>query len=514
VGRTLFLLALLTVGIALVLSSVSGSRITQPIRELTSAARRIREGDLEARVERATQDEVGTLGEAFNEMTGSLARMTEELREAAQEEFRLRSQLETVLQSMSDGVVAVDAQGKVVVLNREAERILGTTFSEAGKKAISEVLEVTDGATGEPIDLPLYERRSGAAQGVVNDSSDGHQTHVAISSAPITSDEGEVMGAVGVVRDLTREIEIEKMKTEFLSNISHELRTPLTPIKGYAGMLRRRDLPHERVVGFANSIEQSTTRLERIVDMLVDVAAMQAGRLLPSVGELDLDQATADLISRWQPLAPNHRFERRGFRGLGAVQADERLLIRALNELIDNAVKFTPEGGKITVRGETEGSEGDRDLRLSVIDRGIGIPQDRLEEITEDFVQVDASETRAFGGLGLGLAYVRRIVGAHGGSLEIESEESKGSRFTIVLPSAVAPSRRRARKKAKKKKASKKKASKKKSSSKASKKKPVRRRSSSGKAAGNEPKSSQAKKPGKSTSRKKSGGPRRRSGRS
>lgn len=438
VGRRLFLLALIAASIAIGLSYVSGSRITRPIRDLTRAAERIRQGDLEVQVEPAGDDEVGALSGAFGEMTVSLARLTGELRDAAEQEFRLRSRLETILQSMDDGVVAVGAEGEVITLNREAERILGIGSERAAGRRIDQVLKVEQ-ADGGRLDLPIYALKRGSARGVVTSARrNGRDTPVAITSAPIEDEAGSVIGAVGVVRDLTREIEVEKMKTEFLSNISHELRTPLTPIKGYTDLLRRKQVPRAKAVVFLDSIGESVRRLERIVDMLVDFAAMEAGRLVPRKVPVDLDKATAALIEAWHRAAPGRRFERRGFARLPMMNVDQRLIPRALDELIDNAVKFDPEGGKITVAVESDRADGAGTVQISVVDRGIGIPADQLPSIFSDFVQVDASETRRFGGLGLGLAYVRRIVEAHDGRLEVESTPGRGSRFTIVLPASAA----------------------------------------------------------------------------
>ena len=154
---------------------------------------------------------------------------------------------------------------------------------------------------------------------------------------------------------------------------------------------------------------------------------------MPEVLPFDLDRATADLVSKWLEAAPNHSFERTGFDDLPMVAGDARLLPRAIDELIDNAVKFSPDGGPVSVRGEVDAARPDR-VRVSVADRGIGISAAQKSRIFQDFVQVDASETRAFGGLGLGLAYVRRIIEAHDGELQVESTAGEGSRFSLLIP--------------------------------------------------------------------------------
>lgn len=433
VSRTLFLGALLVTLFAVGASTVSGSRITRPIRELTVAADRVRHGDLSASVPVGEADEVGALGAAFNEMTTSINGLAAELREAALKESRLRTQLETVLESMTDGLIAVDRSGYVATINREAQRILSVSAPRARGRHVEEVLPVVD-AAGLAVDLPVYRLAGGSATGFVAGVARSDQgVPIAVTSAPILDESGSLAGAVALVRDLSSEFQVEQMKTEFLSNISHELRTPLTPIKGYADLLRRKEVPRDKLVSFLNVIVASTERMERIVDMLVDFSAMQAGRLVVRPIALDLSQVTKDLVAKWQEAAPNHSFEQSGFEGLPDGAGDIRLLPRAIDELLDNAVKFSPDGGLITVSGEIDPHRPDV-LRISVADHGIGISSEEMSRIFQDFVQVDASETRSFGGLGLGLPYVRAIIEAHNGQLIVESRAGEGSRFTFTLP--------------------------------------------------------------------------------
>jgi len=321
----------------------------------------------------------------------------------------------------------------VVTINREAERITACSAERARGTKVEEVLEVVD-SSASLVDLPVYRLAGGSTAGfIAGEEGSGPGIPVSVTSAPITDDHGHVTGAVAVLRDLTSELEVETMKTEFLSNISHELRTPLTPIKGYADLLRRKVVPRAKSISFLNVIVASTERMERIVDMLVDFSAMQAGRLVVRTGPFDLDKATTELLSKWEESAPKHSFERTGFESLPPVAGDPRLLPRAIDELIDNAVKFSPDGGPIVVHGEIDADRPSR-VRVSVTDRGIGITAEQMNQIFQDFVQVDASETRAFGGLGLGLGYVRRIIEAHNGELRVESAAGDGSRFSLLIP--------------------------------------------------------------------------------
>jgi two-component system sensor histidine kinase VicK len=438
VTRIMFLVAMGVGVVALVLAWLSGHRITRPIQLLTKTAGAVREGDLQAKAEVSGDDEVGRLGETFNEMTDSLYRMTNDLRDAARQEHDLRDRIETIIQSMADGLVAVDGDRKIVLFNREAEALTGITAAGATGKQVEKVVDARN-AQGEKVNLPIYELTEGNVGGVFLVRKSDNPVPVAVTSAVLRGEEGEITGAVAVLRNMTREHEVERMKSEFLSNISHELRTPLTPIKGYAEILGRKDVPATKTQQFARGILESTGRLERIVELLVDFAALEAGRLAPRTTPVDMGPLVAGLADEWGKRCPRHTLVADVTSKLPKVIGDERLLRRSLEELLDNAVKFSPHGGTIRLqaKGASSGNGRRRTVQVSVSDEGIGIAPDQLPQIFSDFHQLDGSETRSYGGLGLGLAFVRRIVEAHDGSVEVESELDRGTRLTITIPAAA-----------------------------------------------------------------------------
>ncbi len=442
VTRILFLVALAVGAVVLLLAYYSGSRITRPIQMLTETAQRVREGDLKAQVEVAGEDEVGQLGETFNEMTSSLFRMTNDLRQAAREEHHLRSQVETIIQSMADGLVAVGEDGKVFAFNREAEQLTGIAASEALGQPVDKILDTRDSQGGK-VSLPIFDLAEGSSSGIFIHGEDRDPTPIAVVSASLRNEEGETEGGVAVLRDMTREREVERMKSEFLSNISHELRTPLTPIKGYAEILVKKNIPAAKAKQFSQGILESTARLERIVELLVDFAALEAGRLSPRSASVDLAMIVQKLAAEWEKRTPGHQIVTEVAASLPQVVGDERLLRRSFEELIDNAVKFSPQGGTITLEvHSSRRREGDerrkqpRAVEVIVSDEGIGISPDDLTKIFSDFHQLDGSETRSYGGLGLGLAFVRRIVEAHAGTVRVDSEPDQGTRLTVSLPAA------------------------------------------------------------------------------
>jgi PAS domain S-box-containing protein len=430
--KTLYLVALLAAALALALAAAAGSRLGAPLRKLALTASQISRGDLSVRSGLSSADEIGQLGASFDEMAGSIERMASELREGA-------AQMEAVLNSMTDALVAADPVGLVAMMNPAAEALLGVRATREVGKPVSTVIRAEDRAGGSLADrfeIPNFEAWS--AIGFVHNR-DG-LLPVALSGAPIRSEQGGVLGAVYVLRDMRRELEIEKAKTEFLSNISHELRTPLTPIKGYAEMLRRdqqmpetRQLAPEKRRAFLDGILESSERLERTVDILVNFAAMEAGRFELRSEPVDVAGLIHDICDRWRSRTDRHRVEE-DTNGRPRVLADRRLLERSIDELIDNAVKYSPEGGEVMVRTELIGAADGRAVEISVIDEGIGISPADFDRIFADFSQLDGSATRRYGGLGLGLPFVQRVVAAHGGTIDATSEPGRGSTFVIRLP--------------------------------------------------------------------------------
>ncbi|MHB8513681.1 MAG: sensor histidine kinase [Actinomycetota bacterium] len=425
-NRLLFLLAIGSAALASAIAWAAGGRVTRPIQALTAAAESVRRGDLTTRAPAEAEDEIGQLGRSFNEMAASLDRSTADLRSAV-------GTMDAVMQSMSDALIATDAKGVVVTANRSAQQMLGIEVDAMIGRRLSDVLSGSD-SQGKPI-----------VQAAMHSSSASATLHrgqaripVAITSAPLREADGESSGRVIVLRDISTEVQAERMKSEFLSNVSHELRTPLTPIKGYTEILKRKNVSKEKAESFLDGILESTERLERIVEILVDFAAMEAGRLKPRTEPVAVKPLVETLVKRWRERTSG-AFAIKVPAKLPTVNADPRLLSKSIDELIDNAVKFSPNGPKVEIEATlvTNGSKKSPSaIRIAVRDHGVGIDSDKMPSLFQDFYQVDGSETREFGGLGLGLAYVKRIASVHGGDVDAESKPGKGSVFSLVLPMA------------------------------------------------------------------------------
>lgn len=428
--RVLFFLLLVALIVSGAYALRAGRRVTQPLVALTEASIALRGGDLSARAEVTGDDEIGTLSAAFNAMAIDLEATTSDLKESVEAETSLRGRLEAIVQSMGDALIAVDADGRITTLNRAAERMLNAHLDDIDGTKLPEIL-----------DGRAHDGSSLASAVMAHPSGDGTlrigrtQRMVSFQSRPLAGAEGSA-GRVIVIRDETETRQAERMKDEFLANVSHELRTPLTPIRGFADILTRKEVPREKSAEYLRKILESSLRLERIVDILVDFAAIEAGRMAIRSEALPVAALVRDRGKDWSELEPERTIRARVKKDVGKLLGDPTIVVRVLDELIDNAMKFSD--GPVTIAASREVVGRSALVRITVSDRGPGIPEDRIHDIFRGFQQVDGGETREVGGLGLGLAFVKRAVEHIGGTVEVDSEVGVGTDVSIMLPEAPA----------------------------------------------------------------------------
>jgi two-component system phosphate regulon sensor histidine kinase PhoR len=434
--KVLFEVALGGTMLALVIAALVGDRIGTGVSRLTVAAEGIQRGDMTVRAPVEGEDEVGALGAAFNSMAESIEEKTSALRQAADDETRLRNRLEAVVAGMGEALIAVDGSGHITDFNQAAEELIGVSADRArGRTADSVIKLVSEEGDdlGSRLRRPLPRRWSvtGAVQ-----QQDGTSVPVALSAGALRGPAAEMAGGVFVLRDLRREREVERMKTEFLSHIGHELRTPLAGVLGHSEIMLRRQLPPDRTKVSLQEILKSARRLERVVEMLEFFASTGAGRVRLRREPVNVRTVVDDAVARWSEKADGHAIGRRVARAVPQADADPRWLALSLDELMDNAIKFSPDGGKIMVTATATGNGRHPEVEITVSDQGKGMTPEEQGRAFSDFVQGDGSDTRSFGGLGLGLALVKRVVDAHGGTVRVESTPGKGSKLSIVLPAA------------------------------------------------------------------------------
>lgn len=394
-----------------------------PLVQLTRFADALREGDFSRRVVRRGQGEIDRLGQALNAMADSLSQLIAQNRQD-------KSQLLTVLSSMGEGVIATDHRQRILFANAAAARLLDTDPQQAAGKLLWEVVRIQAilVAAGDVL-------ADGQSRQLEASSSAARHLEIAIS----TCLDGDVQqGLVIVMRDVTDAARFQNLRKEFVANVSHELRTPLTAIKGFAETLRDGAMNDpQRGPQYLATIVKHADQLANLVSDLLELSRLDSHHEVPHLQPVHLSQAVrraADLLrsaaeDKHQTLTVTIPPQ------LPPIQGNSNDLERAVANLLENAIKYTPESGTITVSVAVRPPY----LVLEVTDNGIGIPQADLPRIFERFYRVDRSRSREMGGTGLGLSIVKHIAQVHGGNIEVTSSPSHGSTFRLHLPVSQDP---------------------------------------------------------------------------
>jgi PAS domain S-box-containing protein len=431
--RTTVLMVILAALTAVLLGVIMTSRLTQGLSRLKTAARRIANGDFSETTPITSNDEIGQLGATFNQMS---TRLRDSYRRLAVEKQRD----EAILVSMGEGLIAVDEKGEVVLMNPIAASMfeLGDAAAMIGKRLPEEIV-LYSGNDKEPMPNDKSPIATVLTSGErVNDIigfqvKDGKRVLYNVNAAPIVLD-GKIVGAIAVARDVTKEREIDRMKTEFISLASHQLRTPLSAIRWFSEMLVAGDagklLPEQ--LEFANNIADSTERMIALVNALLNISRIESGRIMVDPKPTDLKELVGGIVNdlkakteeRQQTLIISVHDD------LPKINLDPRLIGQVYLNLLTNAIKYTPKGGEVSVFV----SKKDDQVVSQVTDNGYGIPKEQQGRLFEKFFRASNAVKVETDGTGLGLYLIKAVVESSGGKIWFESEEGKGSTFWFSIP--------------------------------------------------------------------------------
>ncbi len=421
-GLLLSSVAVLLLGI--VAAWLLAQSLTRPLARLMVASDRLGSGNLDQPVDVHSSDEIGRLAQAFERMRARIARATAEIRDE-------RDVLDAVLESAGEGILMTGERGETAVANRTWTELAGApTLAAAGRFQAAEQADRSFADVAARW-LADPERVAGADF----EWPDPYR-RVRVYTAPVRHRSATIIGRIFVLRDVTRETEAERMRSALVATVSHELRSPLTAISGYTDtLLHEGPWDDDTQREFLEAVLTSAQRLSALVDNLLDAASLEAGVLRLQPEPIRVERIAERVLAQRRLLAGTCTLELETRAGLPLVVADGVRIEQVLANLIDNAIKYSPNGGVVDVRLVRT---ADGDLAVSVSDQGVGIPPEHLPHLFERFYRV-SSGGRSVKGVGLGLYICRSLIEAHGGRIWVESQPGAGSTFVFTLPASREP---------------------------------------------------------------------------
>ena len=399
--------------ISLLLSFLLSKTMITPIERLTNAAERVADGDFSRKIEVFSRDEIGILTSTFNDMANQL----KDTLDAVENE---RSKLSALFLYMTDGVVAFGRDGRLIHSNPAAERMLQTGLNED--------------TTYEPLFgeiAALFEVLSAPAGGYVTGEREVRGRNLALLLAPFSSENQG--GVLVVIRDVTEQHKVEEQRKEFVANVSHELRTPLTNIRSYAVTLSENagELPPEMERNFLEVILNESDRMTHIVQDLLTLSRFDSGHSELKLSRFSFGTVVRDLYNAVLLEAQRHRHEIMLDLpdGLPEILADRERVVQVMMNIVSNAIKYTPDGGRIAISAGRTGPK----VWMEVADNGIGIPAGDRDRIFERFYRVDKARSRQSGGTGLGLSIAKEIMDRHEGFLGLVDKDGPGTTVRLEL---------------------------------------------------------------------------------
>ncbi len=352
-----------------------------------------------------------------------------------------KARQEVMIESIGDGVIGISDKGEVVFANKQAEAMLGWSQEELKGKPLVHAVKLVDAEENEisvaerPIRNALFARQRVTSSNFFYVRRDGSKFPAAITATPIVL-RGQVIGGVNVFRDITKEYEVDRMKTEFISLASHQLRTPLSAMKWFSEMLadgEAGELTAEQKE-LVDNIYQSNERMIQLVNSILNISRIESGRMIIEPKPTDLKKLVEEVVLELQPKIEEkkHSVAVSVHEGLPMINIDPKLVRHAYMNLLTNSIKYTPEGGEITVIISKSGNE----VVSQIADNGLGIPKNQQEKVFSKFFRAQNIAKVVTDGTGLGLYLTKTIIDSSGGKIWFESEEGKGTTFWLILPLA------------------------------------------------------------------------------
>lgn len=408
----------IALSITAILGILLAQTITRPIIDMKKQALAMAKGNFSRKVKVYGQDEIGTLAVTFNHLT-------KKLQEAQAMTEGERRKLSSVLSYMTDGVIATDRKGRVILINEPAAEMLNVSRETVLSQPIVSLLDLDDTNTFEDL---LEEKDS-----LILDYSTKSERYILRANFSVIQKEtGFVNGLIAVLHDITDQEKIDAERREFVANVSHELRTPLTTMRSYLEALADGAWQDEEIApNFLEVTRTETERMIRLVNDLLQLSKMDSTDYRLNREWVNFVNFYDRIIDRLEMAKDqNVTFKRKLPNHAIFVEIDEDKMTQVLYNIISNALKYSPQGGQVTFSIK----EKEDKIIVSVSDQGMGIPKENIGKIFDRFYRVDKARTRKLGGTGLGLAIAKEMVNAHGGTIWATSEEGKGTKISFSLP--------------------------------------------------------------------------------
>ena len=413
VRRTLLVSSALALGVALLIAAIAAQYTTRRLRRIVTFAEQVAAGDLSARIAETSGDEIGHVASALDKTARKLEESFAALRNS-------RHELEILLNSMQDAVIAIGPDGRVQWANRRMDQLVAQRV-RLGAPLVETIRDPDFLAAVRGV-AESHTLRSAHAGSIVRGR------NFEVTAAPMPGG-----GTVAVLRDLTETERVEKTRRDFIANVSHELRTPLTSIQGYAETLLDSAAGSNHVREFLEIIRKNALRMSRLTEDLLTLARVESGEQHFDTQPVSPSEVLEEAAQNFREIARSQGIELQVENSVTVpVQADREAIHQVFSNLIDNALKYGGSGGRLVLGARAAGQT----VEFYVRDFGAGIPSEHLPRLFERFYRVDKARSRESGGTGLGLAIAKHIVLAHHGSIRAESELNHGSTFLFTLPTA------------------------------------------------------------------------------